>query len=330
MPDSVPLLEIKNLSLRFRGQSICAIEDVSLSVASGEILCVVGESGCGKSVTAMSMMGLLPKDAATIPTGTMVFEGQTFDLTKENIPAKIRGGPMAMIFQEPMTSLNPAFRIGDQIGESVQCHTGCTKVDARARTLEMLTRVGLPSPEQRIDQYPHQFSGGQRQRVMIAMALANDPRLLIADEPTTALDVTIQAQILDLIRDLQRDTGMGTMMITHDLGVVAEVADTVAVMYGGKIVEYGPMVEVFKNPQHPYTIGLMASVPRLSGPRARLATIPGTVPTMANMPEGCRFRSRCVFATAQCRTQPPLVNVGPSHCAACHYAPLEQRLEVAG
>jgi peptide/nickel transport system ATP-binding protein len=302
---------------------------VSLSVAAGEILCVVGESGCGKSVTAMSVMGLLPKGAATVPTGTMTFEGQKFDLTRETIPAQIRGGPMAMIFQEPMTSLNPAFRIGDQIAESVRCHTGCTKAEGRARALDMLTRVGLPSPEQRIDHYPHQFSGGQRQRVMIAMALANDPRLLIADEPTTALDVTIQAQILDLIRDLQQDTGMGTIMITHDLGVVAEVADTVAVMYGGRIVEQGPMAEVFTNPQHPYTIGLMASVPRLAGPRVRLSTIPGTVPSMANMPQGCRFRSRCVFATQLCKTQPPLVALGPDHAAACHFAPLEQNLAVA-
>jgi peptide/nickel transport system ATP-binding protein len=329
LSDTKPLLEVKNLSLRFRGHSVCAIEDVSLKVTDGEILCVVGESGCGKSVTAMSLMGLLPKGAATVPTGTMTFEGKEFDLTRENIPAQIRGGPMAMIFQEPMTSLNPAFRIGDQIAESVQSHTGCTKAQARARALEMLDRVGLPSPEQRIDQYPHQFSGGQRQRVMIAMALANDPRLLIADEPTTALDVTIQAQILDLIRDLQRDTGMGTIMITHDLGVVAEVADSVAVMYGGRIVEYGPMTEVFENPQHPYTIGLMASVPRLSGPRTRLATIPGTVPSMANMPKGCRFRSRCIFATDLCKSQPALTSVGHNHTAACHYAPLEQAFEVA-
>lgn len=237
---------------------------------------------------------------------------------------------MAMVFQEPMSSLNPAFRIGEQIAESVRRHTACTRLAARERALEMLRRVGLPSPEQRLDQYPHQFSGGQRQRVMIAMALANDPRLLIADEPTTALDVTIQAQILDLIRDLQRDTGMGTIMITHDLGVVAEVADTVAVMYGGQVVEYGPMAELFANPHHPYTIGLMASVPRLSGPRARLATIEGTVPTIDNMPTGCRFRSRCPFASPVCQSVPALSPVGPDHRAACHFAPLEQTLKVAG
>jgi peptide/nickel transport system ATP-binding protein len=327
---ATPLLSIENLSLRFKGHSACTLDDISLSVAAGEILCVVGESGCGKSVTAMALMGLLPKGAAQIPSGTVTFEGTRFDLTRESIAAALRGGAMAMIFQEPMTSLNPAYRVGDQIAEAVRCHTGCSKADARARALEMLARVGLPSPEQRIDQYPHQFSGGQRQRVMIAMALANDPRLLIADEPTTALDVTIQAQILDLIRDLQRDTGMGTIMITHDLGVVAEIADTVAVMYGGQIVEYGPMAEVFENPQHPYTIGLMGSVPRLSGPRARLATIAGTVPGIAEMPDGCRFRSRCVFAQARCSTRPLLADVGPAHRAACHFAPLEQNLRVAG
>ena len=323
-------MSLTALSLRFKGQAVCALENISLSVAAGEILCVVGESGCGKSVTAMALMGLLPPGAADIPGGTLVFDGQTYDLTRESIPSDLRGDRMAMIFQEPMTSLNPAFRIGNQIAESVQRHQGCSRKAALHRALEMLRRVGLPSPERQLDRYPHQLSGGQRQRVMIAMALANDPSLLIADEPTTALDVTIQAQILDLIRDLQRDTGMGTIMITHDLGVVAEIADTVAVMYGGQVVERGPMAEVFENPQHPYTIGLMASVPRLHGPRARLTTIEGTVPGMDTMPDGCRFRSRCAFATAACAAQPPLVLVGPDHSAACHYAPLEQTLRVAG
>jgi peptide/nickel transport system ATP-binding protein len=241
----------------------------------------------------------------------------------------MRGGDVAMIFQEPMTSLNPAFRIGDQIAEAVQQHKGCTRAQGRARALEMLVRVGLPSPEQRLDQYPHQLSGGQRQRVMIAMALANDPKLLIADEPTTALDVTIQAQILELIRDLQRDTGMGTIMITHDLGVVAEIADTVAVMYGGQVVERGPMAEVFEDPQHPYTIGLMDSVPRLSGPRARLTTIEGTVPSIDTMPQGCRFRTRCPFAAPICSARPALAQVSETHAVACHFAPLEQNLKVA-
>ncbi|GFE64066.1 ABC transporter ATP-binding protein [Litoreibacter roseus] len=330
MPDQSPLLSLSKLSLRFKGQPVCAVEDVSLSVAAGEILCVVGESGCGKSVTAMALMGLLPPGAAEIHGGVMTFDGQAFDLTKDRVPSDLRGGRIAMIFQEPMTSLNPVFRVGEQIAESVQRHSGCSRGDARLRSLEMLRCVGLPSPERLLDQYPHQFSGGQRQRVMIAMALANDPRLLIADEPTTALDVTIQAQILNLIRDLQRDTGMGTIMITHDLGVVADVADTVAVMYGGHIVESGPMTEIFENPQHPYTIGLMASVPRLSGPRQRLTTINGTVPSIRQMPSGCRFRTRCAFAAETCSTRPAQAEVGPDHSVACHFAPLEQMLKVAG
>jgi peptide/nickel transport system ATP-binding protein len=324
------LLSLRDFSLKFKGQPACVVENVDLTVASGEILCIVGESGCGKSVTAMALMGLLPPDAAKILSGTMSFNGKTIDMTRERIPASMRGGDMAMIFQEPMTSLNPAFRIGDQIAEAVQQHKGCTRAEGRARALEMLRRVGLPSPEQRLDQYPHQLSGGQRQRIMIAMALANDPKLLIADEPTTALDVTIQAQILELIRDLQRDTGMGTIMITHDLGVVAEIADTVVVMYGGQMVERGPMAEVFEDPQHPYTIGLMASVPRLSGPRARLTTIEGTVPSIEAMPEGCRFRTRCAFAAPICATRPQLVDVTNDHGVACHFAPLEQNLKVAG
>ncbi len=306
------------------------VERVDLDVAPGEILCIVGESGCGKSVTAMALMGLLPMDAARIPSGSLAFQGIEVDLTRARVPSDLRGGDMAMIFQEPMTSLNPAFRIGDQIAESVVRHRRTGRAEGRTRALEMLRRVGLPSPEDRLDHYPHQLSGGQRQRVMIAMALANDPRLLIADEPTTALDVTIQAQILELIRDLQRDTGMGTIMITHDLGVVADVADTVAVMYGGQLVERGPVAEVFENPQHPYTLGLMASVPRLSGPRARLTTIEGTVPTIDRMPGGCRFRSRCAFAAPACASRPALAPVGPGHDAACHFAPLEEKLRVAG
>ncbi|WP_394155083.1 ABC transporter ATP-binding protein [Loktanella salsilacus] len=322
-------MSLSDFSLKFKGQTACVVENIDLTVAAGEILCIVGESGCGKSVTAMALMGLLPQHAAIIPSGTMVFNGKSLDMTRERIPASMRGGDVAMIFQEPMTSLNPAFRIGDQIAEAVQQHSGCTRAQGRERALDMLRRVGLPSPEQRLDQYPHQLSGGQRQRVMIAMALANDPKLLIADEPTTALDVTIQAQILELIRDLQRDTGMGTIMITHDLGVVAEVADTVAVMYGGQVVERGPMGDVFDDPQHPYTIGLMDSVPRLSGPRARLTTIEGAVPSIETMPQGCRFRTRCPFAAPECSTRPALSSITAHHAVACHFAPLEQNLKVA-
>ncbi len=232
-----------------------------------------------------------------------------------------------MIFQEPMSSLNPAIRIGEQIAESVRRHRRVGRAAGRARALEMLRRVGIPAPEARLDEYPHQLSGGMRQRVMIAMALANDPAVLIADEPTTALDVTIQAQILDLIAELRADTGMATILITHDLGVVAEVADTVAVMYAGHIVEIAPAAALFSDPQHPYTIGLMGSVPRLSGPRRRLATVPGMVPTIDAMPAGCRFSSRCPFAALVCADRPALEPAGAGHGVACHFAPLELRLE---
>lgn len=258
----------------------------------------------------------------------MWFEGQSFDLTTSTLDAHLRGNRMAMIFQEPMTSLNPSFRIGDQISEAVRRHTNSTKAEARERALEMLHRVGITAPEQRMREYPHQLSGGMRQRVMIAMALVNDPSLLIADEPTTALDVTIQAQILDLIRDLQEQTGMGTILITHDLGVVAEIATTVAVMYAGQIVESGRVADIFDDPQHPYTLGLMSSVPRLSGPRARLTTVPGVVPTIANMPKGCRFRTRCLFASEHCAVRPDLIDIGKMHHVACHHAPLEQAVSV--
>jgi peptide/nickel transport system ATP-binding protein len=233
-----------------------------------------------------------------------------------------------MIFQEPMTSLNPAFRIGDQIGEAVTRHRRVSRAQARDRAEEMLRRVGIANPEKRLDAYPHQLSGGMRQRVMIAMALANDPQVLIADEPTTALDVTIQAQILDLIRDLRDETGMGTILITHDLGVVAEIADTVAVMYGGQVVERGPVAEIMDNPQHPYTIGLMSAMPGLDRPGDRLAIVPGTVPTIAAMPDGCRFRTRCAFATPACAKRPPLAALAPGHDVACHYVPLETHVRV--
>jgi peptide/nickel transport system ATP-binding protein len=253
------------------------------------------------------------------------FEGRTYDLRTEQVDAATRGDRMAMIFQEPMTSLNPAFKIGDQITEAVLHHRNCSRAEADASALAMLRRVGIPAPEQRLNEYPHQLSGGMRQRVMIAMALINNPSLLIADEPTTALDVTIQAQILDLIQELQAETGMGAVFITHDLGVVAEIATNVAVMYGGQIVESGPVHAVFDDPQHPYTIGLMSSVPRMTGARDRLITVPGTVPSLADMPKGCRFRTRCPFATDECAERPTLSGIGQGgHAVACHYAPLEQ------
>lgn len=326
---SAPLLQLQDLALRFRGQTNDVVDAVSLTVRRGEVLCVVGESGCGKSVTAMALMGLLPEDSARISSGKLTIDAEHFDLSKEALPSAMRGNTIAMIFQEPMTSLNPAFRIGDQIGEAVLRHRGGRRVDALARAEEMLTRVGIANPAQRLHEYPHQLSGGMRQRVMIAMALANDPQILIADEPTTALDVTIQAQILDLIRSLRDETGMGTIMITHDLGVVAEIADSIAVMYGGQVVEQGAVAEVFHNPQHPYTIGLMSAMPQIDKPGGKLAIVPGTVPTVANMPSGCRFRTRCVFASKSCEARPPLVQITAGHDVACHYAPLELHVAVS-
>jgi peptide/nickel transport system ATP-binding protein len=323
------LLSLTDLVLRFRGQANDVLDGVDLTVKRGEVLCVVGESGCGKSVTAMALMGLLPSNSARVSSGILDVDGSRIDLSCNTLPAEMRGNHVAMIFQEPMTSLNPTFTIGSQIIEAVQRHSGGTKSQARDRALQMLQRVGIANPAQRLSEYPHQLSGGMRQRVMIAMALANDPQILIADEPTTALDVTIQAQILDLIRDLRDETGMGTIMITHDLGVVAEIADTVAVMYGGQVVEQGPVAEVFNNPQHPYTIGLMSAMPQLDDPGTRLVIVPGTVPTVANMPVGCRFRTRCAFATATCETRPPLRDIAQDHQTACHYAPLETNLSVS-
>lgn len=323
------LMSLTDLVLRFRGQTNDVIDGVSLTVKRGEVLCIVGESGCGKSVTAMALMGLLPTDSTRISSGKLDVNGSQLNLSRTTLPPEMRGNHVAMIFQEPMTSLNPTFTIGNQIEEAVQRHAGGTITQARDRALQMLQRVGIANPEQRLLEYPHQLSGGMRQRVMIAMALANDPQILIADEPTTALDVTIQAQILDLIRDLRDETGMGTIMITHDLGVVAEIADTVAVMYGGQVVEQGPVAEVFNNPQHPYTIGLMSAMPQLDKPGTRLAIVPGTVPTVANMPVGCRFRTRCAFATQTCETRPPLSNIAQGHDVACHYAPLEANLSVS-
>ncbi|MEY8829671.1 ABC transporter ATP-binding protein [Sedimentitalea sp. XS_ASV28] len=327
--DNDPLLEIRDFELRFRGHEKPVVSGVNLRVSAGETLCIVGESGCGKSVTSMAIMGLLPKGAARIDSGHMRFDGRDYDLRREVLAPSARGNRMAMIFQEPMTSLNPAFRIGDQIAEAVQCHEDVTRAEALDRAAAMLARVGIPSPRARLRDYPHQLSGGMRQRVMIAMALVNNPALLIADEPTTALDVTIQAQILDLIRELQDQSQMGTIMITHDLGVVAEIATSVAVMYGGQIVERGPVGQIFDDPQHPYTIGLMASMPALTGARGRLATVPGTVPGINAMPSGCRFRTRCPFAAGICAETPEMHDMSEGHGAACHFVPLDQHLMVS-
>ncbi|WP_342241308.1 ABC transporter ATP-binding protein [Inquilinus sp. OTU3971] len=322
-PARETVLEVQDFALSLSlGANL--VEGVSFSVARGETLCIVGESGCGKSITALGLMGLLPP-VATVTSGTARFEGRDLFQLTDRQRADLRGSRMAMIFQEPMTSLNPAFTIGDQIAEGIRRHKPLGKAEARDRALEMLRRVRIPAPEKRLDAYPHQLSGGMRQRAMIAMALANDPQLLIADEPTTALDVTIQAQILALVRRLQDETGTAMILITHDLGVVAEVADHVAVMYAGRIVESGPVDAIFEDPQHPYTIGLMGSVPSLGRREGRLATIPGTVPPADRMPPGCRFAPRCPFAEPRCTAEaPPAKPVGPDHHAACWFAPLEQ------
>ena len=319
-----PVLEVADLSIRFRGQPLDLIDSVSFVIEKGKTLCLVGESGCGKSVTSLAIMGLLPKRAATVTQGAVRFNGRDLLGLPDDQIEDLRGNRIAMIFQEPMTSLNPAFTVGHQVAEAVRRHKGCSEAEARDRALEMFRKVRMPAAEKRLDDYPHQMSGGMRQRVMIAMALANDPELLIADEPTTALDVTIQAQILDLMRELQEDTGAALLMITHDLGVVAEIADDVAVMYAGRVVESGPVGQIFVEPQHPYTLGLMGSMPAIAGRQGRLMTIPGAVPAPEAMPAGCRFATRCPFVIEGCRTtRPALIADGRSQSVACLRAPLE-------
>ena len=320
-----PLLSVENLQLSFSGVAAPNIIDgVSLSVNPGETLCIVGESGCGKSVTALALMGLLASPPARIVGGRAVFEGQELFTLSERRRADLRGNQMAMIFQEPMTSLNPSFTIGHQIVESIERHNDVTRQQAHDRAVEMLRLVHIPAPERRMNAYPHQMSGGMRQRAMIAIALANEPKLLIADEPTTALDVTIQAQILNLINRLQKEAGTAMIMITHDLSVVAEVADHVAVMYAGRVVETGSVEQIFSDPQHPYTIGLFGSIPSLDRREGRLATIEGSVPPLEFMPKGCRFATRCPFADRRCQDEtPPEIEPAPGHRAACWHAPLE-------
>jgi len=320
------LLKVTDLSINVAGASLDLVRGVSFTLAKGETLCIVGESGCGKSLTALALMGLLTTPPMLVTQGSATFQGRDLLQLPIGELQALRGNSMAMIFQEPMTSLNPVLRIGEQIAESVCRHKGVSRLEARARALEMLQRVGIPAAEKRLDEFPHQLSGGMRQRVMIAMALANDPTLLLADEPTTALDVTIQAQVLDLMRDLQAETGTAMILITHDLGVVAEMADTVAVMYAGQIVEIGPAREIFEDAQHPYTIGLMSAVPSVGARSERLVTIPGVVPSAMDMPAGCRFASRCPFADAICVNVPSLVDLGQRHQAACWKAPLEAQI----
>ena len=325
------MLDVSDLTVRFRGQSVDTVDGLDFSIGAGRTLCIVGESGCGKSVTSLAVMGLLPARVASVARGRVAFDGTDLLGLDARAMGRLRGNEIAMIFQEPMTSLNPAFRVGDQVVESVRRHSDRDARAARAHALELFERVRIPAPDARLDEYPHQLSGGMRQRVMIAMALANAPRLLIADEPTTALDVTLQAQILELVRELQAETGTALLLITHDLGVVAEMADDVAVMYAGRIVERAPASALFADPQHPYTIGLMGSMPALRPRAGRLLTVPGTVPSAERMPPGCRFSTRCPFAIRRCRTEaPPLGAIGAGHAVACHLAPLEALAPAGG
>ena len=318
-----PLLRVRDLRTYFvteRGSGTArAVDGVSFELYPGETLGIVGESGSGKTVTSLSVLRLIPEPPGHIRPGSYIeFEGRNLLTLSPPELRAIRGNQIAMVFQEPMTSLNPVFTVGDQIAEAAIIHQGLSRRAARARAIEMLTLVGMPDPAGRVDHYPHQLSGGMRQRVMIAMALVCHPKVLIADEPTTALDVTIQAQILELLERLQRELGMAIMLITHDLGVVAGTADRVVVMYAGQVVETATTPELFARPRHPYTEGLLAAVPRVDTPREQLRAIPGSVPAATKWPAGCRFHPRCPYAWDKCRTsEPPLLDAGAGHQARC-------------
>ncbi|PHK96557.1 dipeptide ABC transporter ATP-binding protein DppD [Pseudoroseomonas rhizosphaerae] len=325
------LLRIEGLRTVFKTSSglVRAVDGIDLSVPRGRTLGIVGESGCGKSMLSLSIMRLVPPPGRTVE-GRVLLEGRNLLELSTAEMRQVRGGQIAMIFQEPMTSLNPVHSVGRQLIEAMQVHSpGLGASALKDKAIAALKRVRIPSPERRFEEYPHQLSGGMRQRVMIAMALACEPRLLIADEPTTALDVTVQAQILDLLRELQSETGMSIILITHDLGVVAEMADEVAVMYAGKVAERASARALFEDPQHPYTLGLLGSVPRLDEERERLLAIDGAVPPPFAFPEGCRFNPRCPFAIAPCRAElPPLREITPGHQAACIRAPVENALSL--
>ncbi len=315
-----PLLRVQDLKTYFyTDEGVAkAVDGVSFEVRPQETLGIVGESGCGKSVTSLSILRLIPDPPGRIVAGHIEFQGKDLLALSEKEMRRIRGNEIAMIFQEPMTSLNPVYTVGDQIMEVLRLHRDMSKDEARRRTIELLGHVRMPDPEQRVDEYPHQLSGGQRQRVMIAMALACDPALLIADEPTTALDVTVQAQILALLNQLQREFGMSIMLITHDLGVIAETAHRVVVMYAGVVAEEGTAEQVFGGPNHPYTEGLKASIPKLGKKRERLHTIPGSVPSPYEEIVGCPFQNRCPYVMSRCtREFPPLYEVGPGHVSRC-------------
>ena len=324
MPE--PLLDVRGLKtqLSLEEGAVLAVDDVSFSIPPGGTLGVVGESGCGKSLTALSVMRLVPEPPGRVVGGQIRFRGEDLLALPEARMRRVRGRHLSMVFQEPMTSLNPVYTVGEQIAEGVRLHQGLSRAAAREHAVEMLRRVGIPAPEQRVDSYPHQLSGGMRQRVMIAMALACDPKLVIADEPTTALDVTIQAQILELLGRLQAERGMAVLLITHDLGVVAESCDAVVVMYAGRVVEQAAVKALFARPAHPYTAGLLRSIPSTrdaggGGERRRLKAIPGMVPSLRNRPTGCRFRDRCERALDVCaRVDPPLEQKREGQWAACH------------
>ena len=321
------LLEIADLKTHFvtdRGVAR-AVDGVSFDVSRGQTVALVGESGCGKTVTALSIMRLVPDPPGKIVNGRVVFQGRDLLGLTERQMRSVRGKEIAMIFQEPMTSLNPVFRVGAQVAEAIILHQKVSKREARKRTVELLDKVGIPEAEKRADEYPHQMSGGMCQRVMIAMALSCNPALLIADEPTTALDVTIQAQILALLRELQQEFHMSILLITHDLGIVAETAENVAVMYASKIVEWAPCTGLFREPLHPYTVGLFRSLPRLEGERKRLRVIPGTVPSPLDFPSGCKFHPRCPIAADKCATdEPELMDAADGRLAACWFAGKEK------
>ncbi len=326
MPDGAqPILDVTDLRTVFRTRAgdVHAVNSVSFSLRPGELLGVVGESGSGKSVTMMSLIGLLPQPPADICGGRVAFGGRDLLATPEADLRRIRGADIGFIFQDPMTSLNPVFTVGYQIREPLRRHLGMTKAQASGRALELMNLVGIPDAKRRLGDYPHQFSGGMRQRVMIAIALACDPKVLIADEPTTALDVTIQAQIIELVSDLRHKLGMAIIWITHDLGVIAGIADRVMVMYGGQVVEHGPSATVFDDPQHPYTRALLTTVPSIRGPRtAKLNVIEGQPPILFAPPGACPFRDRCAHAFDRCaRENPPRYDVGHGHDAACFWDP---------
>ena len=325
---TTPLLEIENLHTFFYTDNgvARAVDGVSFSVGVGETVGVVGESGCGKSVTALSILRLV-RPPGRIETGSVMrFEGRDLLELNEREMQHVRGNRIAMVFQEPMTALNPVFTIGDQIGEVARVHAGMNKRDALVKAVEMLKLVGIPAPEQRAGEYPHQLSGGMRQRVVIAMALVMNPALVIADEPTTALDVTIQAQILELLAELTRRLGTSVLLITHDLGVVAENCTRVIVMYAGEVVEEATTIDLFARAHHPYTEGLLGAMPRVGGEKDRLATIPGTVPPPTNWPQGCRFRDRCPYSWERCEAEhPPLYQIGAGHTSRCHLAEEPER-----